>query len=209
MKAYPLSVLILALAVCGQVIAADEPRITAIEPPELDFFSKQLICEGIPIKAHKDVDDKALLEAYRRLSRMLKNLPIVCQNLADVGAELQIIGNDQQTSDLPSERHWKGKPYETHGSKSVTIDQRTRGVGGLPASCGEENLLKLPVDRYKDHRDICTHEFAHTVLEYGFLPNVREMVRAQYQKSVSKGLWKTAYASTNPHEFFSELSIPG
>jgi alpha-glucosidase len=193
MKILPWSVLILVLTVCGQAIAADEPKITAINPPELDFFSKQVVCEGIPIKAHKDVADKALLEAHRRLSRMLANLPVVRQNLVDVGAELQIIGKDQQTSDLPSERHWKGKPYETRGDKSLTIDQRTRGVGGLPASCGEENLLKLPVDRYRDHRDICTHEFAHTVLEYGLSPDVRDMLRAQYRKSLDKGLWKTAY----------------
>lgn len=189
------------------VAAADDPKVISIEPPEQGFFSKQVLCDGIPIKAHRDVEDRALLEARRRISRMLKNLPVVAENLVDVGAEMEIIGKDQQTSDLPSQRHWKGKTYEFHGGRSLTIDQRTRGVGGLPASCGEENLLKLPSDRYRHHRDICTHEFAHTVFDYGFSGNVREIIEAQFKKSLEQGLWKTAYASTNPNEFFAELSM--
>jgi hypothetical protein len=202
-----LPALILLVAASGQSAPADQPKVTLIQPPDQGFFSKQAFYEGIPIKAHKDVSDKALLEARRRIGRMLKNLPVVVENLVDVGAEMEIIGKDQQTSDLPSQRHWKGKPYETHGSRALTIDQRTRGVGGLPASCGEENLLKLPSDRYKHHRDICTHEFAHTVFDYGLSANVRNMIEAQFKKSLGKGLWGTAYASTNPNEFFAELSM--
>jgi hypothetical protein len=178
------------------VIGQGQDTISRILPPELGFFSKKIAYQGIPIKAHKDVDDRALLEARRRLG-----------NLVEVGAELHIIGKNQNTSDLPSERHWKGKPYEKRGNRSLTIDERTRGVGGLPASCGEENLLKLPSDRFRDHRDICRHEFAHTVFGYGLSPNVRAMVERQYAASIKKGLWKTAYASTNANEFFAELSM--
>lgn len=47
------------------------------------------------------------------------------------------------------------------------LDDRGRGYGGFHASCGEENLLRLPCDRYRDHRDILTHEFAHTCLSWG------------------------------------------
>jgi hypothetical protein len=77
----------------------------------------------------------------------------------------------------------------------------------LLASCGEENLLKLPSDRYRDHRDICTHEFAHTVLGFGLSSDVRDSVRQAFQNSMSVGLWKTAYAATNEDEFFAELSM--
>ena len=138
---------------------------------------------------------------------MLEHVPTVVANLVDVGAELHIIGKNQVTSDLPYLRHWKGKPFETYGKMFQSIDARTRGVGGLLASCGEENLLKLPSDRYRDHRDICTHEFAHTVLSFGISPDVREIVRKQFTKSTNAGLWKTAYASTNDDEFFAELSM--
>jgi VHL beta domain len=186
---------------------AAEPAITILNPPDRGFFSKQTVVEGIPIKAHADVDDAALLEARRRIGRVLEHVPAVVANLVDVGAELHVIGRNQVTSDLPYLRHWKGKPFETYGKTFESIDSRTRGVGGLMASCGEENLLKLPSDRYRDHRDICTHEFGHTLLAYGLSPDVREIVRKQFTKSTEAGLWKTAYAATNDDEFFAELSM--
>jgi hypothetical protein len=45
------------------------------------------------------------------------------------------------------------------------------------------------------------------VLSFGLSPDVREIVRKQFQKSTAAGLWKTAYASTNDDEFFAELSM--
>jgi von Hippel-Lindau disease tumor suppressor protein len=194
----------MALAPCA---AGENAKVVPIHPPELGFFSKQVVYEGIPIKAHQDVSDAALLEARRRIARMLAHIPVVVQNLVDVDAQMHVIGKDQLTSDLPYLRHWKGKSYEAHGKTFESIDQRTRGIGGVLASCGEENLLKLPADRFTDHRDICTHEFAHTVFGYGLSPNVQQTIREQFKKSTGEGLWKTAYASTNADEFFAELSM--
>ena len=199
--------LLLSAGLLCSAASAAEVQVMAIAPPELGFFSKQLAYQGIPIRAHAKVEDAALLEAHRRLARLLAKLPVATENLADAGAEIHVIGKNQQTSDLPYLRHWRGKPYETRGDQVQTIDTRTRGIGGLQASCGEENLLKLPSDRYKDHRDICSHEFAHTLLHFGLSPDVQTMVREQFQKSTAKGLWKTAYASTNHHEFFAELTM--
>jgi hypothetical protein len=199
------------LVACASVFlafaAAEEAKVTPVSPPELGFFSKQVIFECIPIKAHQVVADAALLEARRRLARMLAHMPIVVENLVDFGAEMHIIGKDQQNSDLPYLRHWKGKPYESYGKQFKSFDQRNRGIGGILASCGEENLLKLLSDRFKDHRDICTHEFAHTVFNYGLSPNVRELIQEQFKNSTGICLWKTAYASTNADEFFAELSM--
>jgi hypothetical protein len=184
-----------------------EPTIRILDPPESGFFSKEIICKGIPIKAHRDVSDAAMREAARRLGRMFEHIPVIVQNLVDIGAEMHIIGKHQVTSDLPYLRHYKGKAYESYGKTFESIDARTRGVGGLMASCAEENLLKLPSDRYRDHRDICTHEFAHTLLGYGLSPDVRAIVHEQFEKSMAAGLWKTTYASTNDDEFFAELSM--
>jgi hypothetical protein len=187
--------------------AGEEVTITHISPPEQGFFSRKVIFRGIPIKAHQVVADAALLEAHRRLSRMLAYMPVVVDNLVDVRAEMHIIGKDQQNSDLPYLRHWKGKPYESYGRSFSSFDERNRGIGGIPASCGEENLLMLPSDRFTDRRDICTHEFAHTVFNYGLSANAREVIQRQFKNSIDKGLWDTAYASTNEDEFFAELSM--
>jgi alpha-glucosidase len=79
-------------------------------------------------------------------------------------------------------------------------------MGGLLTSCGEENLLKLPNDRYKG-RDICIHEFAHNIFTFGVQREVRNLFREQYQKSLAKDLWKNSYAGSNLDEYFAELSM--
>ncbi len=186
-----------------RIVRAQLTPITQITPPEKEFFSKKLDYEGIVIKAHEAVDDQALLEAYRRLDMMLRHLPIVRANLKQAGAELHIIGRNQVTSDLPEHQHLKGK--KIYDGK-LTVDERTRGLGGLLTSCGEENLLHLPEDRYKG-RDICVHEFAHNVQDKGMSEAVRAKVRAQYRSSLDKGLWKGSYAASNESEFFAELTM--
>jgi hypothetical protein len=160
-------------------------------------------CDGILIKAPAVVSDAAINEAGRRISRLLEHLPIVRRNLAAVGAEHHIIGKDQQTSDLPEWRQMKGK---LHWDGSMSFDQRTRGMGGIVSSSGEENLLKLPTDRYKDHRDICSHEFSHGILGSGVSPEIVRKFEEQRQRSTAKGLWKS-YAGSNTHEFFAELTM--
>jgi alpha-glucosidase len=184
------------------------PRITVLDPPEKDFFSKRLDFHGVPIKAHAVVADEALFAAYDRLDLLLTNLlklqPFVLSNLVSAGVELHIIGRDQVTTDLPEWRQDKGKPIaEYHG---LTRDQRTRGMGGRLTSCGEENLLKLEKDRYRG-RDICLHEFSHSIRNYGTSANVRALFNAQYRHSLEKGLWQGAYAGSNPDEFFAELTM--
>ncbi len=202
--------LLLAAVLCHTNAGADQttnglpPAITRIEPPEKAFFSKRLDFHGIQIKAHEVVADEALYAAHERLSMMLTNLPMVTSNLAAAGAALHIIGRNQVTTDLPEWRHDKGKPLDEY--KGLIRDQRTRGMGGLLTSCGEENLLRLEKDKYRG-RDICVHEFAHSIRSVGLPREVVALLDKQYEKSLAKGLWKGAYSGTNPDEFFPELSM--
>jgi alpha-glucosidase len=184
-------------------VPAGMPKIVPIDP-EKDFFTKELDYHGIRIKAPAIVSDEALYQAYGRLDMEMKHLPNVAANLAAAGAELHIIGKDQQTSDLPEFRKLKGKPLPWYNG--LTIDERTRGLGGLHTSCGEENLLKLPTDRYLG-RDICIHEFAHNIRDHGITQEIRDQFDAQYKSSLAKGLWHDAYAATNPDEYFAELTM--
>jgi toxin lethal factor len=180
------------------------PAIQIIEPLQEDFFAKSVSYQGIAIKAPKEVVDEALFAAYDRLDSLLSHQPIVTSNLVSAGAELHIIGREQVTSDLPEHRHLKGKKLEQyHG---LTVDERTRGLGGLLTSCGEENLLKLDKDRYKG-RDICVHEFAHNIRQHGIPRDLRKRFDEQYRKSLDKGLWEKSYAGSNPDEFFAELTM--
>jgi alpha-glucosidase len=180
------------------------PKIVQLDPPEQDFFTKELSFKGIPIKAPQVVEDQALYAAYDRLSMMLTNLPMVVSNLVAAGAELHIIGRDQVTTDLPEWRKDKGKKLAEYNG--LTRDQRTRGMGGLLTSCGEENLLKLEKDHYFG-RDICVHEFAHNIRDVGMPREVRAKFNEQYHRSLDKGLWQKSYAGSNPDEFFAELTM--
>jgi hypothetical protein len=185
-----------------EAASSGDPVVRRIEPAEEGFFSKVTECRGIPIKAHEDVADEALVEASRRLERLLGNQPVVVENLTSARVELHVIGKDQVTSDLPDHRRWKGKPYDGE----QTIDQRTRGVGGRHASCGEENLLALGKDRYRG-RDICSHEFAHTLRNFGLDRETRKRFDDQYRKARDAGLWKGMYAGSNADEYFAELTM--
>ncbi len=188
--------------------ATFQAKITVIDPPGKDFFSKQLDFHGIPIKAHKVVVDEALYAAYDRLALLFTNLltkqPMVISNLVARGAALHIIGREQVTTDLPEWRADKGVPLEEYNGK--TRDQRTRGMGELLTSCGEENLLRLEEDRYLG-RDICLHEFAHNVLNNGCPREIKERFAAQRTNSLAQGRWQKSYAGSNVDEFFAELTM--
>ena len=69
-----------------------EPRaVTKLRPSP--FFGKEVNVLGVPVKAHADVSDAALLVAADRLSRMLRNLPdAVHERLTKRGAAFHIIG---------------------------------------------------------------------------------------------------------------------
>ena len=82
------------------------------------------------------------------------------------------------TSDLPYESYWKGKLYDGKND----MDKRTRGMGDVFASCGEENLLQLPRDRYYG-RDICSHEFTGTIHRYGLSANVWDEIDGIFDDS--------------------------
>jgi hypothetical protein len=200
----PFTYLAIAIALKSCQWCVGAPAIQTIEPLEAEFFAKSLSYHGIAIKAPKEVVDEALFAAYERLDMLLSNQPMVISNLVSEGAELHIIGREQVTSDLPEHRHLKGKKLEEyHG---LTVDQRTRGLGGLLTSCGEENLLKLDKDRYKG-RDICVHEFAHNIRQHGVPRDIRKRFDEQYRKSLDNGLWDKSYAGSNPDEFFAELTM--
>jgi hypothetical protein len=188
----------------GEPAAESQPALVHLDPPEKEFFSKELLFHGIPIKSHEVVSDEALRAAYARLSLELAHLPMIISNLVAAKVELHIIGKDQVTTDLPEWRQDKGKPLEEyHG---LTRDQRTRGMGGRLTSCGEENLLKLEKDKYHG-RDICLHEFAHAIRNYGMNRELRDQFTQQYHHSLTNGLWVKSYAGSNPDEYFAELTM--
>jgi hypothetical protein len=105
-------------------LAADQtgdaaPKIMVLDPPEQNFFTKEIRWRGIPVKAPAVVTNTAMFVACDRLSRELQHLPQVTSNLAAAGVEVHIIGQHQVTSDLPEYQDLKGKPLPEYQGKTI------------------------------------------------------------------------------------------
>lgn len=92
--------------------------------PSLDrgFFGKRLVSPvGIPVLAAPCVSDAALEEASRRLTKQLSRAAVLRENLRELGCEVQIIGKDQNCSDLPEYKHMGKEEAEARASRRVSF----------------------------------------------------------------------------------------
>jgi hypothetical protein len=154
---------------------AEPYAVASLSPPLQGFFSQRCVSAcGLPVLAHACVAPEALREAARRVDAALCRLPRVAARLRRLGSSVQLIGAAQACSDLPQYAH-----LADDAAARAAFDARGRGYGGLCPSCGEENLLRLPSDRYADHRDILTHELSHTIMDHGFSPAAAAALRAR------------------------------
>jgi dipeptidyl aminopeptidase/acylaminoacyl peptidase len=162
------------------------------------FYAKYLDVNGLPVAASAEVADEALERTYYLVTHLLAGRPDILQAMVKRGTRLIIIGKDQVYTDMPEYRHHPNPAYQ---------NERVRGTGGFDiTSFGEENLLNLPLDRYDDE-SIAVHEFCHTIdaalrtIDRGW----RSRLVRTYRHAMSQGLWKNAYTSTNPAEYWAEI----
>jgi len=162
------------------------------------FYKKVLDVNGLTVAASGDVDDEALRRTHEIVTRMLAGRPDILAEMAEHGTRLIIIGKDQVYTDMPEYRNHPNPQYQ---------NERVRGTGGLGVtSFGEENLLNLAGDRYDDE-SIGVHEFCHTIdaALRRIDPGWRQRLNDTYRKAMDKGLWKYAYAASNPGEYWAEI----
>ncbi|HEV8606651.1 MAG TPA: hypothetical protein VGQ99_14850 [Tepidisphaeraceae bacterium] len=162
------------------------------------FYKKYIDVNGMPVLASAEVDDLALQRTYDIVTHLLAGRPDVLRKMVTGGTRLIIIGKDQVYTDMPEYRNHPNPAYQ---------NERVRGTGGFNVtSFGEENLLNLPLDRYDDE-SIGVHEFCHTIdaALTRIDPAWRGRLRETYQNAMSQGLWKNAYTSSNPAEYWAEI----
>ncbi len=188
----------------------DAPAVTAPPPSffekfrEADrdaaraFYKKHLDVKGISVAAAAEVADEALQRTRTIVTRMLAGRPDVLATMKEHGTRLIVIGKDQVYTDMPEYRRSFNPKY---------LNERVRGTGGLGVtSFGEENLLNLALDRYDDE-SIAVHEFCHTIdaALRRIDPDWRKRLAQTYKNAIGKGLWKNAYAASNPAEYWAEI----
>lgn len=144
-------------------LAAPSVSTVTAPPPSLGldpYYEKYLDASGIAVVAAAEVDDRALLKAKQIIETMLAKRPDIRASLEAAASRFLIIPKDKGITTLPDYRSLKDAQAP---DGFADWDSRARGLGGwLVMSCGEENLLKLPGDRYAG-QSICVHEFAHTM----------------------------------------------
>jgi dipeptidyl aminopeptidase/acylaminoacyl peptidase len=167
-------------------------------PAALEFYKKYIDVNGLPVAAAAEVADEALQRTFSIVTHLLAGRPDVLRTMADNGTRLIVIGKDQVYTDMPEYRASPNPQY---------MNERVRGTGGFDVtSFGEENLLNLPIDRYDDE-SIGVHEFCHTIdAALGRIDSTwRRRLRETYRQAVDSGLWKNAYAGSNPAEYWAEI----
>ena len=150
------------------------------------FYSKSLACRGVPVRAHRDVRDEALVVACERLQRLLRHArPEVARNLAAARVEVHVIGERQVLSDLPEHRHMRGVRggYGRADAARPTVDVYRGMLHGVSVACGEENLLRQGPGHAPTHnaKELCVHEMAHAVMNFGLDADARARIEAQWR----------------------------
>ena len=170
------------------------------------FYQKYIETEGLYVTSSGKVSDEALLKSCDMISLMLAKRPDVKAHMVKKGCHVMVIGKDEETCDLPEFAHI------CNCEDSIKYwNWRARGFGGAPedefsSSCGEENLLALPQDKYVGE-NILIHEFAHLIHTVGIVgvePDFNERLEALRQNAIRKGLWEKTYAVSNKEEYFAE-----
>lgn len=166
-----------------------------------DFYEKCVMVDDFPVVSSGKVPDAALLEARKIILMMVAKQPKMLKTLAKNKVRAAIMASTEVTTDIPEHSDLTPKDY---------WDKRARGVGATaarPATSGaEENLLKLPGDRYKGE-NIFLHEFAHTL----HLMAINELdarfdqkLQKAHKAAIAAGLWNGTYAATDHKEYWAE-----
>ena len=166
---------------------------------ETQFYKKHVDYKGFSILGSAKVSDAALLEARYLVDQLLGNREDILQAMVKRGCRLMVMAPTEMTTDVPEQRHLKNDPH-------TDWDRRARGLGGKLSSCGEENLLNLKGDRYRQE-NILIHEFNHAIHQQGLRevdPSFDGRLRKAYQAAMDKGLWKGMYPVTDPGEYWAE-----
>src|SRR5262245_66509 len=161
------------------------------------FYEKATDYKGLPILSSGKVSDEGLIEARYLIGKMLADRDDITAALVKNRCRFVVMAPTEMTTDVPEQRNMTPKDY---------WDKRARGLGGRITSCGEENLLNLKGDRYRNE-NILIHEFGHCIHQYGLRtvdPKFDGRLRAIYARAIDKGLWKDTYAATNAGEYWAE-----
>ncbi len=170
---------------------------------DTEFYKKHIDYKGFSILSSAKVSDAGLLEARYLIDKLLGEREDILKAMIKSGCRFMVMAPTEMTTDVPEQRHMKNDP-------KTNWDTRARGLGGKLSSCGEENLLNLKGDRYRQE-NILIHEFNHAIHQHGLRtvdPTFNARLKKAYDKAKAAGLWKDTYVIENHSEYWAEGRRP-
>lgn len=160
------------------------------------FYTKYADAAGLPVVSSDAPSDRALVRVCELVIDMTMRADVRTA-LIDNHVRFAVIGQDEKTNDIPEFDYLPD-----------SINERARGLGGLPAaSCAEESIL---CDRERDRwrgEGICVHEFAHTISMGGLFyadATFESRLQEAFENAQSTGLFANTYAMENVQEYWAE-----
>jgi len=204
------TIALLVLTLTTTIAQAQEAKITPVitrvpDSLKLDkFYKKYMNANGIAITASWRVPDTAMVQAWRILDFMTRDLPKpVLDAMVKVKTRVTVMARYEGTTDVPEHAHLAA-------DTTLNWDLRARGLGGdmeLPlTSCAEENLLAYQIDKYHAE-DILIHEFAHSIHLIGIVQvdtTFNKKLEKLLNQAVAKGKYANTYAKTDIAEYWAE-----
>jgi hypothetical protein len=162
------------------------------------FYQKYADADGIPIATSSLVDDEAVTLACQLVKEMVGRRDEVRQALVNSGMRFTLIAAEEELSSIP----------EVNAAFGSAYDQRARGLGSMiPTICAEENILcQWDIDRWRGE-NICVHEYAHTLMDWGLSaadPTFDSRINDAYQAALASGNFANTYAIEKVEEFWAE-----
>jgi hypothetical protein len=184
----------------------DGPKVTEV-PAEIikkfnldtTYYKKHLDYKGFSIMSSDKVSDEGLYEARYLIDKLLGDREDILKAMIKRGCRFMVMAPTEMTTDVPEQRRMKNDP-------KTNWDLRARGLGGRLSSCGEENLLNLRGDRYRQE-NILIHEFNHAIHQQGLRevdPTFQGRLEKAFKSAMDKALWKGTYVATDPAEYWAE-----
>ncbi len=162
------------------------------------FYQKYADANGIPVATSSQVADEAVTLACQLVKEMVSLRDDVRQALISSRMRFTLIAANEELSSIP----------EVNASFGTSLNWRARGLGGLiPTVCAEENILcQVSVDLWRGE-NICVHEYAHTMMDWGLAavdPTASSRLDSAYQAAQASGDFANTYAIDSPGEFWAE-----
>jgi hypothetical protein len=170
------------------------------------FYKKCTIVQDILVATSGKVSDTTHQEVAYLFDRMMRDVkPEIAKRIRDQKVLCIVAAHDEQVSDIPQFRSDKtGKDLDFYNWRNRGF-LNMKDHGRPVVFFAEEDVMEYEGGMQLE--SILIHEFGHVVAGVGFDPDLRERLKATYERAKAKGLWNDGYAAQKFRRVTSEMPV--